>query len=118
MVYLACVAAAAVDSTPFAFDRAPVLVRESPTTTTHAWFPEGGAVIGSGSPEQAVVVSIRYCADGGEPLPGHDDKSLVSRDGRSSHCHLSYTSTYLTGTYLDHSGTLHDHGMLHRGSNN
>ena len=92
MLALAVVVAAAPASTaggPLRFEK-PVVVKQG-APKQHAWFPEGGAVVGggsspargssAGSAAQAVITAVRFNGDGGPPLPGHTDEALVSWDG-------------------------------------
>ena len=99
---------AALASLPLQFEK-PVLVAHSPSDSTHAWFPEGGAVVGSaGAVGQAVLTAVRFNRDGGPPLPNHTDECLVSWDGGRTYSHFAWT-TYVQGTptFLDGAGVLH-----------
>jgi hypothetical protein len=89
----------------------PLLLAQSTGTgsnKSHAWFPEGGCVLGGVRGPQAVIGAVRYCGDGGPPIPGHNDESFASFDGGRSYTHLSFTS-FVSGTptFLDAAGTLH-----------
>jgi hypothetical protein len=98
---------------PLRFEK-PVLVASSvtdSTDSTHAWFPEGGAVVGSVRPAagpQAVLTGVRFNKDGGPPLPNHTDECLVSWDAGRTYEHFAWT-TYIQGTptFLDGGAVLH-----------
>ena len=102
---------------------APVLVEEgSSSRPEHAWFPEGGAVIGSLAGPQAVLVAVRHNLDGGPklPAPGHTYEAKLSWDGGQSYSHYDYESDRdLTPTHLDADGTLRRFrpGGAERGTN-
>jgi hypothetical protein len=89
---------------------APLLVAESSSARPeHAWFPEGGAVIGPSAGPQAVLVAVRHNLDGGPKLPvGHTYEAKISWDGGRSYNHYDYDSDRdLTPAHLDGDGTLH-----------
>jgi hypothetical protein len=88
---------------------APVLVAESSSAhPVHAWFPEGGAVVGPPTGLQAVLVAVRHNLDGGPKLPSSPtDEAKISWDGGRSYSHYDYDSDRdLTPTHLDTDGTL------------
>lgn len=91
---------------------APVLLAQgtgSASNRTHAWFPEGGCVVGVGE-LQAVIGAVRYCGDGaGTEIQGNNAESFASFDQGRTFAHLSYTSFVQgTPTYLNRStGVLH-----------
>jgi hypothetical protein len=105
---------------PLRFEK-PVLVAGSPTDSTHAWFPEGGAVVGSVRPAagpQAVLTGVRFNKDGGPPLPNHTDECLVSWDAGRTYDHFAWT-TYIQGTptFLDGGAVLHGSANFNTSAN-
>ena len=97
-------------SSTIAFE-APVLVAESSSASPeHAWFPEGGAVVGHpAAGPQAVLTAVRHNLDGGPKLPGgHTYEAKVSWDGGRSYSHFDFGSDRdLTPAHLDGDGRLH-----------
>lgn len=103
---------------PLAFER-PVVIKQG-GAKQHAWFPEGGAVIGgvNGAP-QAVITAVRFNGDGGPPLPGHTDEALISWDAGRSYSHLGWSSLLDgTATFLDQHGGLRFSQSLKRDATN
>ena len=88
---------------------APVLVAESSSAShppEHAWFPEGGAVVGPPAGPQAVLVALRHNLDGGPKLPGHTYESKISWDAERSYSQYDYDSDRdLTPAHVDGDGT-------------
>jgi hypothetical protein len=124
-LYLLHIAAAHTGTHQLHFHK-PVLIRQStvvsPNLTTHAWFPEGGAVVGvqRGQGGQAVVASVRFTNDGGKSpsaLP-HLDESFVSWDSGRSWGHFDFLDHDLTPTVLDRHGVLHGSCCFTRNSDN
>jgi hypothetical protein len=106
---------------------APVLIAggsgsSSSAHPEHAWFPEGGAVIGPPAGPQAVLVAVRHNLDGGPnmPAPGHTYEAKISWDGGRSYRHYDYDSDRdLTPARVNTDGTLHRFrpGGTKRGTN-
>eukprot|EP01050_Picozoa_sp_SAG11_P001778 SAG11_NODE_82_length_17639_cov_6.427594_6_plen_905_part_00 len=105
-----------------AFDR-PVVVKQG-GATTHAWFPQAGAVVGSsaGTGPLAITTAVSFHPDGGgvPHMAGHTGEALVSWNAGRSYTHLGWhpeswcTLFDGTATFLDHHGRLHYYKSLIR----